>query len=73
MTQTTPAFCRLCGEDYPAGRAALGYHTCLDCGDAHASAERAAWTIAPIAHKQGETLVTDRRQLRQTNKYSHDT
>lgn len=60
--------CRECGETYPPKRAVLGYRTCLECGDAEASAERAGWTIAPIAHKQGETRVTDRAQLRGLNK-----
>ncbi len=67
---TEPECCQ-CGITYPPKRAALGYKTCLDCGDAAASTERAAWCVAPIAHKQGETLVTDRSQLRQTNKYSN--
>lgn len=60
---TEPCFCRLCGEDYPAGRAALGYHTCLDCGDAHASAERAGWAIVPT-HKGHYTRVTRKEELK---------
>lgn len=67
MRQTT---CTECGETYPAKRRELGYRTCLDCGDAAASAERAAWCIAPAAHKGHMTIVTDKAHLRHINKYS---
>jgi len=62
--------CRLCCEPYPAGRAALGYDTCLDCGDAAAASERAAWCISLAGHKQGYTLITRKEQLKEINKYA---
>ena len=55
--------CRLCCEPYPAGRAALGYETCLDCGDAAAASERAAWCIVPT-HKGHYTRVTRKAELK---------
>jgi hypothetical protein len=64
--------CRACGETYPAQRHALGYTTCLDCGDAEASAERAGWCIAPAAHKGHLTRVTDTGHLKKINKYANE-
>lgn len=60
--------CIACGADYPYQRAALGYNTCLDCGDFAARTERMGWTIAPVAHKQGATLITRKEYLRGLNK-----
>lgn len=62
--------CRECGDTYPAKRAALGYTTCLSCGDAAAAEARASWCIAPAAHKGHMTRVTDPKHLRHINKYS---
>jgi ribosomal protein L37AE/L43A len=62
--------CTECGESYDQRRAALGYSTCLDCGDVAAASERASWCIAPAGHKQGETLVRDPSHLKQINKYA---
>lgn len=60
--------CDNCGEEFSPKRAALGYSLCLPCGDKSARSERAAWCVAPVAHKQGATLVTDKSQLRGLNK-----
>lgn len=60
--------CIDCGEGYPERRAALGYNTCLECGEAAAVEARMGWCIAPIAHKQGATLVTNKDDLKGLNK-----
>lgn len=63
--------CRSCGEDkLHSARHAIGYDDCMDCGDNRAREERAGWCIAPIAHKQGATLVTNRNDLKGLNKYT---
>jgi ribosomal protein L37AE/L43A len=62
------AECVECGASYPLRRAALGYRTCFACGDAAAKKARTSWCVAPIAHKQGATLVTQKEQLRGLNK-----
>ena len=62
----TAPTCRECGETYPEGRRALGYQTCLDCGDAAASAERAGWAICPLP-KQGYTRITRKEDLLHLN------
>ena len=61
--------CPSCGNDYDYRRRQLGYNYCLDCGDFQAQKERSAWCIAPIAHKQGATLVTNKADLLGLNKY----
>ena len=63
-------FCRSCDQPYDLRRKQLGYNFCLDCGDYKAREQRAGWTIAPIAHKQGATLVTNRNDLKGLNKYT---
>jgi len=62
--------CASCGEPYDQRRKQLGYNFCLDCGDFHAKKVRTSWCIAPIAHKQGATLVTRKSDLRGLNKYT---
>ena len=63
--------CRAGGEDtlHPE-RYNIVYNYCMDCGDFRAREERACWCIAPIAHKQGATLVTKPKDLKGLNKYS---
>jgi hypothetical protein len=68
MNKPHPPECITCGADFPERRAALGYNTCLDCGDFAAREVRMGWCIAPIAHKQGATLVTKKSDLRGLNK-----
>jgi hypothetical protein len=58
--------CIACGSDYPPQRAALGYNTCLDCGDFAARTERMSWTIVPLP-KQGYTRVTRVEELKGLN------
>lgn len=60
--------CNDCGATFSERRALLGYRLCLTCGEREARAQRAGWCVAPIAHKQGATLVTQREQLRGLNK-----
>ena len=62
---------RACGEQYDYRRRQLGYNFCLDCGDFKAAQVRSSWCIAPIAHKQGATLVTNKADLLGLNKYSN--
>lgn len=61
-------YCLTCGDTFPAARRALGYQTCLACGEEAAVSMRTSWCIAPIAHKQGATLITQKEQLRGLNK-----
>ena len=65
----TKSQCAACGQPFDPRRKQLGYNFCLDCGDFQATTARAAWTVAPIAHKQGATLVTNRSDLKGLNKY----
>jgi hypothetical protein len=53
-----------CGEEVDARRIALGYQTCLICGDKEAKARR--FTIAPI-NKSNYMMITDRELLKQLN------
>lgn len=44
--------CARCGEEFAPGRKALGYHTCLRCGEGRAreqAAEKAKATV--VTHK----------------------
>jgi len=62
------AECVDCGASYPLRRAALGYKTCLTCGEQAAREARTSWCVAPIAHKQGATLITNKANLLGLNK-----
>lgn len=66
MTNPT---CRTCGEPYSARRRALGYRTCLDCGDRAAFEERTSWTIV-VSAKGHYTRITDPEDLKELNKYA---
>jgi ribosomal protein L37AE/L43A len=61
--------CPSCGNDYDYRRRQLGYNYCLDCGDFQARLETSKFCIAPIGHKQGDTLVTRKSDLLGLNKY----
>lgn len=52
--------CDKCGEDYSPQRLALGYRTCLPCGERQS--RRVTRTVAPL-HKSNYILITDRAQL----------
>lgn len=54
--------CSHCGELVNPKRAALGYRTCLPCGEQDARAERAGWCVAPM-HKSNYMLITNRQDL----------
>ena len=62
MTNT----CATCGAEFAAKRAALGYKTCLPCGDGAAKAVK--FCIAPVA-KSNYVVVSDKRDLKGLNKY----
>lgn len=53
-----------CGEEVDARRIALGYQTCLRCGEVEAKKRR--FTIAPI-NKSNYMMITDLSQLKQLN------
>jgi hypothetical protein len=55
------AVCK-CGDPVPSGRVALGYRTCLVCGEEDARVARAGWCIAPL-HKSNYILITTRQDL----------
>ena len=59
---TDEPFCSVCDEPYAPQRAALGYATCLKCGDKQAVKAREHWTIAPL-HKSNYQLITDPKLL----------
>jgi hypothetical protein len=49
--------CSVCGDDYPAERAALGYTTCKPCGEQQAREARRSWCVL-TPHKQGAMFFT---------------
>jgi len=53
-----------CGEEVDARRIALGYQTCLSCGDKEAKKRK--FTVAPI-NKSNYMMITDLSQLKQLN------
>lgn len=54
------AECIECGEEYNYKRLALGYETCLECGDVHAQSEiaRKATCTAPAFNKGAYMYIT---------------
>lgn len=60
----TSHHCIRCGEDIPPKRAAIGYKTCLPCGDKQAKEVR--HTIAPL-NKSNYMVFTDATMLKQLN------
>ncbi len=62
--------CFDCGEPFSPARAALGYNLCLACGEKAARQERTSWCISLSGHKQGYTLITQKGQLKELNKYA---
>lgn len=51
-------FCMWCGDDVPAKRWALGYQTCLFCGEEAARIERQSWCVTQQYQKGAYQLVT---------------
>jgi hypothetical protein len=60
------SFCTECGISFPPQREALGYSTCLECGEHAAKQARMGWTVAPM-HKSNYVLVTNPDLLKQFN------
>lgn len=56
--------CLECGDTYPPQRLALGYRTCLDCGDA--AAREVKFTVT-IPYSKGAYQVVSREDLTGTN------
>lgn len=59
-------YCLTCGDTFPAARRALGYTTCLTCGEEAAIAMRTSWCIVPLP-KQGYTRVNKKDELKHLN------
>lgn len=59
------ANCVECGEFYSPKRLALGYKTCLDCGEAEASKEKKAKgkQIAPAYNKGAYMYITNKEMV----------
>ena len=55
-----PATCATCGAEYSAKRAAIGYKTCLPCGET--AAKGVTRTVVP-GHKSNYMLITNRAEL----------
>lgn len=60
----TMHFCSNCGHAVGDGRAALGYRTCLACGDREARSRRRV--VAPL-NKSNYVLITDMADLARLN------
>jgi len=56
--------CFICGDEYSAKRKAVGYKTCLPCGETQSRQTR--HTIAPL-NKSNYMLFTDPSLLKQLN------
>lgn len=56
--------CLKCSEEIPSGRVALGYDTCLPCGEIYARKRR--HTIVPL-NKSNYVVVADPTTLKQLN------
>jgi len=55
--------CR-CGESIPKGRTALGYNTCLDCGEAKAKERK--FCVVPM-HKSNYVAMFNMADLKGIN------
>lgn len=61
-------WCRVCASEQVApARLALGYTTCLTCGETKARQKK--HTIAPMA-KSNYVVITNPETLKQLNKYA---
>lgn len=56
--------CLKCSEEVPDGRVALGYDTCLPCGEVYARKRR--HTIVPL-NKSNYVVISDPTMLKQLN------
>ena len=55
-----------CQAEIQPARYALGYMTCLACGDRQAVRDRKLWCVAPM-HKSNYMLITDKTDLQGIN------
>lgn len=62
-------YCITCSDDVNPRRWALGFHTCLACGEALAKTVKQC--IVPLA-KSNYVPVRDPNMLKQLNKYAKD-
>lgn len=60
----TAYYCTRCGEEVSDARHALGYSTCLPCGEAYARKRKHC--IVPM-HKSNYIVVTNREDLKGIN------
>lgn len=53
-------------EEIAPGRVALGYRTCLTCGEGHAQVEKVAKSrrVAIVCNKSGYQYITEETDLR---------
>ena len=58
--------CMVCETLYPRERAALGYRTCLQCGEALAKQESQRYAVVPM-HKSNYVPITNLADLRGIN------
>lgn len=58
------AICTNCGDTYPSARRALGYTTCLSCGDY--AARQVRFTVMP-AYSKGAYQLISRDDIANTN------
>ena len=65
----TAKYCVVCSDDVNPRRWALGFHTCLQCGER--SARQVKQCIVPLA-KSNYQPVRDPKMLKQLNKYAKD-
>jgi hypothetical protein len=56
-----------CGEKITPARVAIGYTSCLYCGEQAAKQARAGWCVAQEYNKGGYMLITNPETLKQTN------
>ncbi len=56
--------CHDCGEAIPDGRIALGYRTCLPCGEA--AARKVKWCTAPL-NKSNYVVISNKAELAMLN------
>lgn len=61
------ANCVSCGDTYPPARRALGYNTCLSCGDF--AAREVKFCVVNV-HKSNYTVVSNKEELKGLNKYA---
>lgn len=68
VEETMSKYCVTCSGDVNPNRWALGYRTCLSCGEK--SARQVKQCIVPLA-KSNYVPITDPNVLKQLNKYAN--